>query len=117
MPRVLPHLIFVTLLWLGLDWATQAHAQSAPPLPTWTVTMRNGAFSPTRLDVPAGQRIKLILKNEGARPIEFENVDLRIEKILGPRAESFVVVKLPPGEHVFIDEFNAAAGKLLIIAK
>jgi len=117
MARTLSHLAFVALLWLGLDRATPAHAQPAQALPTWTVTMRDGAFTPARLDVPAGQRIKLILRNEGTRPLEFENIDLRIEKVRAPKAESFVVFKLPPGEHVFIDEFNPTAGKLLVVAK
>lgn len=117
MPRALCHLAFLVALWFGLDPATSARAEPAPGLPTWTVTMRNGAFAPARIEVPAATRIKLILKNEGSRPLEFENLDLRIEKVLAPKAESFVVIKLPPGEHVFIDEFNPAAGKLLVVAK
>ena len=74
-------------------------------------------FTPKRLDVPAGQRIKFILKNEGPGPLEFENADLHVEKILSAGAESFVVIKLPPGEHLFVDEFNIATGELLVIAR
>lgn len=116
MPAPLVHLLFVATLWLGLGWATQSHAQAAP-LPTWTVTVKDGVFTPKRLEVPAGQRIKFILRNEGPGPLEFENADLHVEKILAAGAESFVVVRLPPGEHLFVDEFNIATGELLIIAK
>jgi hypothetical protein len=118
MPAAFAHLLFVLALWTGLGWATQSHAQAAPAaLPTWTITVKDGVFEPKRLEVPAGLRIKFILKNEGPGPLEFENADLHVEKILAAGAESFVVVKLPPGEHMFVDEFNIATGELLIIAK
>jgi hypothetical protein len=116
MPATLARLLFVLTLWFGLGWATQGLAQSAP-LPTWTITVRDGVFTPTRIEVPAGQRIKLILKNEGPGPLEFENADLHVEKILNANAESFVVIKLPPGEHLFIDEFNMVTGELRVIAR
>lgn len=116
MSRVLAHGLFLALLWLGLGWATPGRAQSAP-LPSWTVTIRDGVFSPKRVEVPAGQRIKFILKNEGPGPLEFENADLHVEKIVAAGAESFVVFKLPPGEHMFVDEFNIATGELLVIAR
>jgi hypothetical protein len=118
MPAPLSHSLFVLALWLGLGWATGAHAQAAPvALPTWTISVKDGVFTPKRLEVPAGQRIKFILKNEGPGPLEFENADLHVEKILAANAESFVVVKLPVGEHMFVDEFNIATGELLVIAK
>lgn len=116
MPAPFAHFLFVAVLWLGLGWATPGHAQSVP-LPAWTITIRDGVFTPQRIDVPAGQRIKLILRNEGPGPLEFENAELFVEKILAPNAESFVVVKLPPGEHLFVDEFNIASGEILIVAR
>jgi hypothetical protein len=117
MPAPLAHLLFVAALWFGLGWAAPSHAQPAAPLPSWTVTVSDGVFSPKRLEVPAGKRIKLILKNLGPGPLEFENADLHVEKILAANAESFVVVTLPPGEHMFVDEFNIATGELLIVAR
>lgn len=118
MPAPLSHSLFVLALWLGLGWATGAQAQAVPAtLPAWTITIKDGVFTPKRLELPAGQRIKLILKNEGPGPLEFENADLHVEKILAAGAESFVVVKLPAGEHMFVDEFNIATGELLVIAR
>ncbi len=118
MPAAFAHLLFVLALWMGLGWATEGHAQTAPaPLPTWTIVVKDGVFEPKRLEVPAGQRIKFILKNEGPGPLEFENADLHVEKIVAAGAESFVVFKVPPGEHMFVDEFNIATGELLVIAR
>jgi hypothetical protein len=40
---------------------------------------------PTQLVVPAGVKIKLTIRNEGPGPCEFENLNLRVEKVLGKR--------------------------------
>ncbi|MDP1735143.1 MAG: cupredoxin domain-containing protein [Sulfuritalea sp.] len=118
MPAPLSHSLFVLALWIGLSWAAPGRAQTPPaPLPSFIISVKDGVFNPARLEVPAGQRIKFVLRNEGPGPLEFENADLHVEKILAAGAESFVVVKLPPGEHMFVDEFNIATGELLVIAK
>jgi plastocyanin len=115
MVRPLPHLLFVVLLWLGLGWGTGAQAQE---LPTYQVVAKDGRFSPERIEVPAGKRIKLTIRNEGSGPIEFENLDLRVEKVLAPGGTSFVVTPpLKPGAHTFIDEFHPESGSVLLIAK
>lgn len=120
MRRVLPHLLFAALLWLSLGWAADGRAQATPgaPLPSYDVTMNDGIFTPRRLEVPAGRRIKLVIKNEGPGPLEFENADMHIEKILNADATSFVVLPpLKPGEYEFIDEFNIGTGVLTVIAR
>lgn len=95
--------------------SVSAHADA---LPTFKVIANNGILQPARLEVPAGQRVKLELKNAGTSPVEFENLRLRVEKVLGPGAESFVVLNpLQPGSYDFIDEFHAATGKLVLVAK
>lgn len=115
MKRTLPHLLFVALLWLGLGWAADSRAQS---LPTFEVVAREGRLFPERLEVPTGTRVKLIVKNEGKSPIEFENLAMRVEKVLAPGATSFVVLpKLKPGEYEFIDEFHMDTGKMKVVAK
>lgn len=113
----LAHWAFLLALWLGLIWATNSHAQNSE-MPTFHVVAKGGRLSPERIEVPAGKRIKLTIKNEGAGPIEFENLDLRVEKVLGPGATSFVVTPpLKPGTHTFIDEFHPDTGSMQLIAK
>lgn len=115
MQTVLPHFILIAALWLGLGWATDGHAQE---LPTFEVIAREGKLFPARLEVPTGTRVKLIVKNEGKMPIEFENLAMRVEKVLAPGATSFVVLpKLKPGEYEFIDEFHMDTGKMWVVAK
>ncbi|MGE5452352.1 MAG: cupredoxin domain-containing protein [Acidobacteriota bacterium] len=97
-------------------------AQSAPPgntdLPTFTLTLKQGRITPASLEVPAGQRIKLVLRNEGPGPSEFENLDMHVEKILAPGAQSFVVLpSLRGGRYRFVDEFHPEAAGLTLIAR
>ena len=103
-PRVFPKLFLIFALSLGMGWAAVAQAQE---LPTFEVIAKDGRLFPERLDVPAGQRIKLVVKNQGKGPVEFENLNMRVEKVLAPGGASFVVLpKLKPGEYEFIDEFH-----------
>ena len=111
------HRAFLLALWLGPGWATDSHAETGE-LPTFHVVARDGRLSPERIEVPAGKRIKLTIRNEGPGPIEFENLDLRVEKVLAPGAASFVVTPpLRPGVHAFIDEFHPETAKMQLIAK
>lgn len=100
---------------LGLGTGVTARADE--PL-TYGVTLRAGRIEPARLEVPAGRRIKFVVRNEGPGPSEFENLELRVEKVLAPGASSFVVIApLRPGSYRFIDEFHPDTGRLDVIAK
>jgi len=90
----------------------------ADELPTFQVTAKDGKLIPARLEVPAGTRIKIAIRNEGPGPIEFESMELRVEKVLSPGATSFVVLhSLKPGTYRFFDEFHPATGECLVVAK
>ncbi len=90
----------------------------AEELLTLPVVIRGGRIHPARLEVPAGRKIKLTIKNEGPGPCEFENLDLRVEKVLAPGASSFVVIHpLRPGSYRFIDEFHPDTSEMLLVAK
>lgn len=87
----------------GLMLPPIAHAQ----LPTYELSMHDGHFTPQLLEVPAGQRFKIVLKNVGQGPAEFESTPLRVEKVLSPGVTTFVVIHpLRPGHYPFFDEFN-----------
>ncbi|MCX7150530.1 MAG: cupredoxin domain-containing protein [Rhodocyclales bacterium] len=113
------HGAFVAALWLGLGWAVEAPAQTASAeIPVFSVVIKDGRITPARLDVPAGRKIKLALKNDGTGPCEFENLGLRVEKVLSPGASSFVVIHpLQPGTYRFIDDFHPTTSEMLLVAK
>lgn len=95
-----------------------AAVATAQDLPVFQIVMKDGHFSPERLEVPAGKRLKLVLKNEGRGPAEFENLSMHIEKVLAPGVTSFVVLHgLKPGEYRFVDEFRPGGGSVTLVAK
>jgi len=90
----------------------------AVSLPNYEITITDGKFCPEKIEVPAGQRFKITVRNTGIGPAEFENLSLRVEKVLGPNIESFVVIHpLKPGTYHFIDEFHTDMTGFDIIAK
>lgn len=97
-----------------------AAAWGGPPASTATfaVTIGSGRIEPAELEVPAGVKIKLTLYNQGPGPCEFENLNLRVEKVLAPMARSFVVIHpLRPGRYRFIDEFHPDTGVMWLVVK
>ena len=90
----------------------------AAELPTYAITLDGGRIEPPRVEVPANTRVKLTLRNTGRGAAEFEGRDVRIEKVLAPGAESFVVLPpLKPGTYRFFDEFHPAASDMVLIAR
>jgi len=81
----------VTLFALLLAVVFYARAYAAP-LPNYDVTIADGVFTPEKIEVPAGQRFKITIQNTGSSPAEFENLSMRVEKVLGPGVKSFVVI-------------------------
>lgn len=103
--------------WLILAWAVTPLTAFAQ-LPSYELSLRDGHFTPALLEVPAGQRFKIVLKNLGQGPAEFESTPLRVEKVLSPGVTTFVVIHpLRPGHYPFFDEFNPQLPEGGILAK
>ncbi|WP_426139144.1 cupredoxin domain-containing protein [Pseudomonas sp. DWP3-1-2] len=107
---------------LGLAWLIVAGAVAPltahAELPTYELILRDGHFTPALLEVPAGQRFKIVLKNAGQGPAEFESTPLRVEKVMSPGVTTFVVIHpLKPGHYPFFDEFNPQLPEGGILAK
>ena len=103
---------------LGVWLMLGSYPVTAADLPTYEIVAKEGRLIPGTLRVPAGQRFKIVLKNEGNDAIEFESNDLRKEKVLAPGAKSFVVIApLKPGTYRFFDEFHEETGQGRIIAE
>lgn len=114
--RTVAYGALLTVAWLGLGRATEVRAQQE--LPSFHIVVKDGRFAPDRVEVPAGRRVKLTLQNDGPGPLEFENDEMHVEKVLSAGARSFVVLPpLKPGEYDFIDEFNPITGELKVIAR
>lgn len=88
-----------------LSWpAAAADTQSA------SLIIRNRAFDPAELDVPAGQKIELHVRNADAAAAEFESSELHREKVVPPGQEVVVFIgPLRAGSYEFFDDFNPRA--------
>ena len=112
-------------LWLGLAAVGLGAAALGPvaparadDLPTFRIELKDGVATPLRLEVPAGTRFKVEIVNTGTTPAEFESVQLRKEKVIGPGAELFIVIRgLDPGEYDFFDDFHPTAPHAVLVAK
>lgn len=64
-------------------------------------------FHPSCIDVPAGQKIRLTVKNNDDVVEEFESHDLKREKIIPAKSKIVVVLApLSPGVYKFFGEFH-----------
>lgn len=98
--------------------ASIAVGAQAEDLAVFKLVARDGAFAPTKIEVPAGKRFKIEISNEGKGPIEFESRDLKQEKVLASGAKSSLVINaLKPGSYVFFDDYHPDAPKGQIVAK
>jgi plastocyanin len=81
------------------------------------VVATGGKFEPAELTAPAGKRIRIEVRNDEKKAIEFESKPLKVEKVVAPGATATIgVAPLKAGEYVFVDEFNEknARGKLVV---
>ena len=70
------------------------------------------------LNVPVGQKIKLVVENRDATPEEFESKDLSREKVIpGKTSATIFIGPLKAGSYKFFGEYNEKTAKGVIVAK
>lgn len=80
----------------------------------YVLTIKDQAFSPAELTVPADQKVKIIVKNLDTTPAEFESHKLNREKVIAGNSEANVFVgPLKAGSYPFFEEFHGAKGTLI----
>jgi plastocyanin len=102
-------------VWIALTLASSA--VPAAEMPSYELFIKDHKFSPAELLVPAGQKIKLLVKNQDSTPEEFESHELNREKVIpGNSSAPIFVGPLKPGEYKFFGEFHEASaqGKLIV---
>ena len=87
-----------------------AFTLSVPALaddPVVTIIMKDHQFVPSEVPVPAGVKVKLLIKNQQSVSGEFESSSLHREKIVSAGSEATVYVgPLDPGTYDIFDDFN-----------
>ena len=103
-------LVLAALLALSLSASA-----SADPGPV-TITIRDHAFLPAEVRLPAGAKVELSIRNEQPTPAEFESASLHREKVVAPgSAISVYVGPLSPGRYEFFDDFHPATRGYIVV--
>ena len=111
--------LFLPRRWLAFIGAVLLTATAvAADVPLFKLIARDGVFEPTVIEVPAGQRIRIEISNEGKTPMEFESRDLKQEKIIPAGGKATVSINaMKAGEYRFFDEFHEKTGQGKLVAK
>jgi len=90
---------------------------NAAELPEYELLIKDHQFVPPELEIPAGVKVKLLVKNQDVTPEEFESYELNREKIVPGNSEITVYIgPLNPGTYGFFGDFHqdTAQGKLIV---
>ncbi len=86
--------------------AVVAFESPAEELPV-ILTVHNQQFVPNKLVIPAGIKIRIVVRNQDSLPVEIESVDLSREILVAAHGESsFFVGPLQPASYQFFNDFN-----------
>lgn len=86
--------------------------------PTFEIVIKEHKFNPSTVNIPAGQKVKLVIKNQDPTPEEFESHDFNREKVIAGNSEGLIFVgPLDAGEYKFFGEFHEKTAQGKIVAK
>ena len=85
---------------------------------TFEIIIKDHKFQPETVEIPANEKVKLLVKNQDASAEEFESHDFKREKIIKGNSEATISVgPLKPGEYKFFGEFNPSTAQGKLVAK
>lgn len=109
----MPKRFAVSALLAGLLLAGPAFAADAP----LQLTIRNQAFQPSQLRIPAGTKVELVVVNNDTLPAEFESYDLSREVIVPGHSQIKVFIgPLDPGKYRFFNDFHQQSEGWIVVA-
>jgi len=90
---------------------TRLAAQDA----SYSLTIHDDRFEPSTLNVKAGVKFQLRVKNARKVAAEFESAELNREKVVPPGQSTVIYVgPLAPGTYPFLDDFHQSTRGQLV---
>lgn len=84
--------------------------------PTFSIVLKNNQFVPSEAQIPAGIKVKLVVRNENRTASEFESNQFHREKVIAPGQQiTLYVGPLDPGSYEFFDDFHPQTRGHLIV--
>lgn len=79
------------------------------------IAIKGHQFVPSTVEIPAGTKVKITVRNQDQTTSEFESVDFHREKVVQPGGEITVFVgPLDRGSYEFFDDFHPSTRGHLI---
>lgn len=89
-------------------------------LPGWAdeplrLVLKDHEFTPSRLEVPAGVKIRLLVRNDSDKTIEWESSELDREEVIKPGEEDAIFLgPLDPGDYPYFDDRHQDSKGVLV---
>jgi plastocyanin len=84
--------------------------------PSFSIVLKNNQFVPSEVNIPAGAKVKLLVRNDNPTVSEFESTQFHREKVVAPGQEITVFVgPLDPGSYEFFDDFHPETRGHLVV--
>lgn len=91
-------------------------APALADLPSFPISLKDNQFVPSELQIPAGVKVKLVVRNDNQTTSEFESNQFHREKVVEPGQQITVFVgPLDPGSYEFFDDFHPQTRGHLIV--
>jgi hypothetical protein len=85
---------------------------------TYTLVIKDHAFLPAELVVPANKKIKLNVENQDSTKEEFESFDLNREEVVGGHETLHLFIgPLKAGRYEYFGDFNPKTANGVIVAQ
>ena len=112
MRRLIVHIILVgVLFWIPV----LCLAATQEP---YTIVLKDHKFEPAQLNVPSGQKIKIVIDNQDPTPEEFESYELNREKVVAGGKQIIIYIgPLKPGAYKYFGEFHKETAQGTIVAQ
>ena len=98
--------------------ALVANVAQGADFPVYKLIIKDHAFQPAELTVPANTKVKLLVINQDSTPSEFESTEFNREKIvLAGSSVTVFVGPLSKGRYKFFDDFHQDTGKGVLVVQ
>ena len=106
-------------IWIAVAALALVSANLNAAQDEFILTIKDHAFTPKELKIPAGRKVKLHVVNKDATPAEFESKPLAREKVIAGNASVVINLgPLKPGRYPFVEEYHekddAAQGTIIV---
>lgn len=95
-----------------------AFSPSLLAVPEYELVLKDHLFFPSRITIPAGKKVKLIIHNQDDTPEEFDSFSLNRQKVIFANSKTYIFIgPLRPGEYDFSGEYNPNSARGTVVAE